>query len=346
MRFATVILGAAATWAVCSAGASSALAAVAIPGIPQLNIAAQPPANSAMAVRGEAKAHKVLPAEVFAVVGFPPSYGGVAEVNGYSEAGTLVEQITEPLWGPYGLATDQKGNLYVTDQNPQPPAGGGIVHVYAFGSTIDAYDLVDSGSTPIGVAVSKTGEVAVANYVGGGPGGLGAILFYKKGATQPYNAVSGQNFYDDWWVAYDKSGNLYVQGEDSAQAVHVGEIVGGGSGGTINDLNITNIRSPGGIQVLKSGNVAVGDQGARAIYEYKPASNQLVGTSSFQNSSDPVDFVLTHSEKRVWLADLGGPHGALASLWPFPAGGEPVETINLGVGSAVGGVAATPWAIP
>jgi sugar lactone lactonase YvrE len=99
---------------------------------------------------------------------------------------------------PYGLATDKKGTIYVADN-----CSGNDVEEFPKGSTTEKTAITDSVSNPLGIAVDKHGTLYVSNYPA-------AIEEYKKGATSPFQSVTGQGLTDPFGLALDKAQNLYI----------------------------------------------------------------------------------------------------------------------------------------
>lgn len=99
---------------------------------------------------------------------------------------------------PYGLALDKKGTLYVADN-----CSGNDIEEYPKGSTTEKTAITDSVSNPLGIAIDGHGTLYVSNYPA-------AIEEYKKGATSPFQSVTGQGLTDPFGVALDRAGNLYI----------------------------------------------------------------------------------------------------------------------------------------
>jgi hypothetical protein len=253
-------------------------------------------------------------------------------VDGYDiKTKERVEEITG-FTLPQGLATDRAGNLYVAD------TGASVVYVFSHGATEPSLVLNDAGWAPTGVAVSTSGEVAVAN-IHSVAGGLGSVTFYAPGKTQPFATVSGPQLLSAWFCAYDGHGNLFADGgEGPAQVV---EIAHGGSQRALTSLGIANIDIPGGIQVLRNGDILLGDQLLRIISRYWRKHPEPVGETFLASSSDPVSFALTGPhEDFLYDADY-----ALAETMRFAFPGGRASR-SIAVAGLPSGIAVVPWARP
>ncbi len=133
---------------------------------------------------------------------------------------------------PYGLAMDRKGTLYVADN-----CSGNDIEEYPKGSTTEKVILTDGVSNPLGLAIDRRGTLYVSNYPA-------AIEEYKKGATSPYQSVTGQGLTDPFGLALDKAQNLYIA-DFGADAVF--EVPHGTT--TATNLGLTGCGEPLGVAV-------------------------------------------------------------------------------------------------
>jgi hypothetical protein len=205
---------------------------------------------------------------------------------------------------PEGLAVDTAHNLYVAN------VAGSNVLVYAppYNGTPTA--LTDPGFRPNGVAVDARGDVAVASYESNSYG-LGSIAFYAKGATSPTKVIVGDSkFAADYYCAFDASGNLYLDGKNGSGAFEAGEVVGGIGGKAVKPLTTGNLlQYPGGMQVSKTGKIAILDQsqgsGTPTIYTYNPPSHGSLGTpvatTPLSSANDAVAFAFEDRNDRFVL---------------------------------------------
>ena len=195
--------------------------------------------------------------------------------------------------GPAGLAADASHNLYVAN------VAGSNTLVYAPPYNGTPTTLTDPGFRPNGVAVDAKGNVAVTSYESNSYG-FGSIAFYAKGATSPTKVIlADSKFAGDYYCAFDASGNLYLDSKNGSGPFEAGEVVGGIAGKVVKPLTTANLlQYPGGVQVTKSGQIAILDQsngsGSPTIYTYSPPSHGSLGkpvaTTPLSSANDAVAF--------------------------------------------------------
>jgi len=266
----------------------------------------------------------------------PASSGGLiyvadttdSNVSVYPLAGKYQKQIGEIPNVPLAayMNVDTAHNLYVAE------FFAGTVDVYARGAKKPSLVLgvEPSGARPNGVAVSAAGEVAVGQY---DPVG---IEFYRKGATKPFKTIAPPaNFGAPGLCAYDASGNLYVIGSSGSPS-HLGEIVGGGSGSSIEDFGtMPGIQNGRGVQVTSSGNVAViADAGV--VETFAPHSTKLLSKETLLDppSDGPQPnggLWFTPDGKDLYVASgiLNIKSQGEALEYAYPKGGTIVNTIDV-----------------
>jgi hypothetical protein len=231
--------------------------------------------------------------------------------------------LTTGLSEPQGLAFDTNGALYVANTSDSQ------VLVYPKPHTGPAVTLNDSGQYPVGVAVASDGTVGVTNMFSTN-GGAASVSIYAKGATSPCATVNNGSFARLYFDAYDKTGNLYVDGTDASGHFVVGEVTGECGATSITRLSIRNkIGSPGGVAVLMNGDIALGDQAGlnvtSIVYAYKPPSGGSLGsparTTTLKAAYDGVDFAFTEFDHYLWVVDSES-----ETFWKYvyPKGGLPV----------------------
>lgn len=126
--------------------------------------------------------------------------GNFVSIYSFNKSGAkIVGQITVGLNGPFGMAIDKSGNLYVANQN----APGNVV-VYPPGQTSPSLTLTADLSTPQGVAVDDGGYVYVTNR--GNPSG---IAVYPPGSSQPSHYITSTLIQSPIQDVFDGAGNLY-----------------------------------------------------------------------------------------------------------------------------------------
>jgi DNA-binding beta-propeller fold protein YncE len=246
-------------------------------------------------------------------------------VNIYNTSGKLLGQIVG-LSEPQGLASDGKANLYIAD------TANSRIQIYAPPYNKKPTTLGDPGEYPSGVAVTYNGEfVAVANILST-TGGPGDILIFKKGKAG-FKIVSSA-LARPYFCAFDAKGNLYVDGENSAGQVVIGEIANATKGGKkFETLRYTGaaISFPGGIVATTRDKIAILDQEASTIYTFnQPVKGSLgspIATTVLTGASDIVTFAFTASNKDLWGADAGTTGVA---EFAYPASGNAIKSFSEG----------------
>jgi hypothetical protein len=217
---------------------------------------------------------------------------------------------------PRGLTTDSAESIYVANE------GSSSVDVYAKPYTAITKTLEDPSWLTMDVAVSKSGVVAVTNYLTTGLA-PGSVTFYAKDATTPCATVQDPNWIAFSNEAFDRLGNLFIDGQDAHGRTLVGELSGGCAATSIATLSVGNaIASPGSVQVYR-GNILIGDPGNKAVYTYAaPAGGSLgvpTATTTLAGSLDPVAFAIEARGHSLWSADYNA-YGSFSGHYAYPAG--------------------------
>lgn len=138
------------------------------------------------------------------------------------------------------------------------------------------------------------------------------------------------NFY---FAAFDRQGNLYVDGLTGSGAVAVGVVSPGST--VVKATGISGIGYPGGIAVATDGTINIDDQDCSCIKIFKHDTN--VGTVALNGTSDAVAFAFNKKNTALWVSDsaLG-----TVSEYAYPAGGTALkvhggfnEPVGVGVDS-------------
>jgi hypothetical protein len=327
--------------AACSEGSAGAPA-------PSVAFSQQVSQSSSVLRPGVAQLHSNIPATPFATK--DGKYKGresiiVSDASNdvvdiFDAAGKQTAQLTG-FSQPQGLALDREGNLYVADTS------NSRIQVYAAGFNGAPTTINDPGEAPVGVAIDKNDNIAVTNIITT-TDGAGSVSFFNKGGTL-LTTLSSANFAKVLFDAFDRNGNLYIDGVNASGDFVAGEIVGGVSGKAITVLTTGNtVGYPGGIAISSMGKIALDDQKNVAIYTYNaPVKGSLgtpIATTPLTGAGDPISIAFTRRDKGIWVADPAG--GGLADKalvssadkYPYSDGGASSRAIFFSHGSQPTGI--------
>jgi sugar lactone lactonase YvrE len=116
--------------------------------------------------------------------------GPHGSVEAFTPGGTRVATVTAGLYGPYGVAVDQSGKVYVANN------GGGNVTTYT-GSGTQTTPTISINSA-FALAVGPNGKIYVVNGNG--------LSVYNADGSASTPSITG-SFYS---VAVDRAGNIYL----------------------------------------------------------------------------------------------------------------------------------------
>jgi sugar lactone lactonase YvrE len=182
--------------------------------------------------------------------------------------------------GPYGVAVDGAGNVFVAASNDS--AVYEIVAVNGVVSSSSTVKTVGSGfAYPSGVAVDRAGNVFVADFTNNAVKEIVAV----NGSVSSSSTVNtvGSGFSNPYDVAVDSAGNVFVA-DSSNNAVKEIVAVNGlvSSSSTVNTVG-SGFSYPDGVAVDSAGNVFVADSNSSTVKEIV-AVNGLVSSSSTVNT--------------------------------------------------------------
>ncbi len=230
--------------------------------------------------------------------------------------GKLVGTLTG-FASAYGLCSDNKGNVFVTDWYRQD------ITEYAHGGTKPIATLADPGYETTGCSFDPTtGNLAVVNEATSS-GGAGNIAVYA-------NELGTPTFYSDavisyyWYCSYDNAGNFFVSGrkflsggQDFAELSH--------GRSDFQDLSIP-FPIGGGMQ-WDGEYVAVASEvnGENAqIYRLSVSGSTVTveGTVPINRRKHKVNLA-----GPIWIGDrrIVAPLQHSVAFWNYPTGGRPVK---------------------
>lgn len=241
--------------------------------------------------------------------------------------------------GPQGECSDKSGNIWITNTNTSQ------VFKYSRTGSLLA-TLNDTGYFPVGCAVNKqNGDLAVSNIVSTA-GGSGNVAVYPGGSGSP-SFLTNPSQSEYFFPAYDKSGNLYVDGFSSSFILSVCPS-GSGSCSTMNVSGATPF-FPGGLNWDRvNGQLLIGDQecgGNIESCQYQAnvsgTTATIVGTtilSNFDGTACDVDqgTIAPFSKYFAGGCITFGTSVSSAARWAYPAGGTPGHYNNSGLVEPIG----------
>lgn len=218
---------------------------------------------------------------------------------------------------PRGVCADPSGNIFVTNRSSES------IMEFAHGGTSPIATLSDSGYLPFGCSVDpNTGDLAVANQESsdGGYGNV-AVYLHAQGAPSFLSDPQIEAYVD---CAYDKKGNLFVDGYDGTS--DFAELPAGSA--SFQNLTLPFL-SPFGIQ-WDGKYVAVGSQhgtgNGSVIYRLGISGStvQVVGSVFLNRGRHDVQlgFFAVHGVKVV------GTFNSRIGTWQYPKGGSPTRLLQ------------------
>jgi len=230
------------------------------------------------------------------------------------QIGSQQGSISSGISGPQGLCSDKKGDVYVANTNDRN------VLEYKHGSTSLKNTITASTEYVVGCSVSKKGDLAVTGICSYPSCGEGALLVYKKAKGTP-KTYTCSNLYRYFFPAYDKKGDLLVDGSNASGDFALCELPAGGS--TLENISTSSpAEFPGGVS-FDGTYFVVGDQDGHDLIQYSISGTTATehGTVSLTGASD-VD-QQTVAGGYVIGPDAGN---AAAEIWNYPAGGSIVNS--------------------
>jgi hypothetical protein len=243
------------------------------------------------------------------------SDGIYGTLNAYSyPGGTPMGQLTG-FSQPQGMCSvpthPETGNFWVANTSASN------VIEYAHGGTTPLATINISGQYPVGCSSDPTtGNLAVANIITTS-GGAGSIYVYTSPSSTPTTySVSGMSRV--YFESYDKSGNLFVDGQNPSGVFTFAELPKGGSSFQTLSVSGLSVTFPGTVSWdnEKSGHLVVCDQLGSCFQLTESGSTlSVTATFSLSGASDVVQGTATRSR-------LIGPDAGLNQLhiYDYPSG--------------------------
>jgi len=226
--------------------------------------------------------------------------------------------------GPYGVAVDGNGNVFVAEYPANGVGYGDFKEIQAAGGYSKVKTIVAAGTgllRPNGVAVDGAGNIFVADK---------RYNFVVELMAPGYTTTKAlQGLLHPQGVAIDTKGNLFVSVQGANSVV---EILASGEYTTVNTL-ITGLSSPDGVALDSSGNLYVADTGNNAVKEFLApgyTTMKILGSGFSAPGGVAVD-----AAGNVYVADAG--NNAVKEILAA-TGYTAIQTMGSGF-SAPGGVA-------
>ena len=250
---------------------------------------------------------------------FPP--GSTSATNGTTVAGgNGAGNAANQLNGPFGVAVDGTGNMYIADTNNNriqkfPPESTSATNgTTVAGGNGEGY-AANQLRGPRGVAVDGAGNVYVADTFAGSrvqkfpPGSTsatnGTTIMGGNGESFDQDRLENNTLYYPGGVAVDGAGNVYIADTGNSR------VLKWSPGGQVNTLPVANAGSDRTVEGVGPSGTTVG----------------LDGTGSSDQDGDPLTY--------TWTGAFGTATGASPSV-PLAIG---THTITLTVDDGKGGTA-------
>lgn len=246
--------------------------------------------------------------------------------------------------GPQGMCTDSSGNIWITNTNTSQ------IFQYSRTGTL-LKTLSDPNEYPVGCSVNRTnGDLAVSNIINTS-GYPGNVTIYKN-ATGSGTPITNGNQYEYFFPAYDKDGNLYVDGFSNSFTFILSECPSGSSSCSTLNISGGTLYFPGGVNWDRvNDDLVVGDQECGAVAASCQYTMTISGsTATVTDSTSTPDYnggacdvdqaTLAPFSRYVagGCINVGGSASSVAARWAYPAGGIPTDyssALSEPLGSAI-----------
>jgi hypothetical protein len=232
----------------------------------------------------------------------------IYSVPGYSKVG----QISNGIEDPEGIATDEKGKLYVAN------FFNGTVTIYK-PSTTSPYRTLSDPHGLNDVAVAKNGYVLAGDYAGG-------VDVFAPRETSPSTRLTNSGISSVSGVGVDANNNVYAAGINASSKGVVIEYTAMSGGGT--NLGLQDLESPRGVLIDKNNNVVVSDAVAGEIFIYPQGKTSPSSEISVSNANRSA---VNHRENLIYVPQNHKDH---VDVLDYPSGTS-VKSFSIG-GFALG----------
>lgn len=240
-----------------------------------------------------------------------PSYSGVIDIFAvHGSKYTLVGELKDQYY-PDGMATDDAGNLYVTDMGvaTEGPAAGNIL-IFPRGGTIYTHMIVSASWIPFDIAVGKDATLYVANIAKFAQFSPGSVSVYPPSASQPSRVLKFPNFQVYGITLHAHTSTVYVSYATSgSNNGEIAEFVH--ARGKPTNLGVS-YGSPWGLLEDGSGNL-LACSGNGTINVYSEATGKLVNQISVPGGALWEAF--DQSRSKLFVTDFND-----VEIYKYPSG--------------------------
>lgn len=231
--------------------------------------------------------------------------------------GPSIGDITDGVFGPYGLCVDKNGTLYVANEV------GNTVTAYPAGSTTPSTTWSQDLDNPLYPIVDGSGDLFVSNQ------GNGNVVEYRPGSTAASQVLKTPGKETDG-MDFDSQGNLYVAYRKSNLRRNGGieEFAPGTTQGHILPMKLN---EPQGLIVDASGNIIVVVTGhADRIELYKPGHRLWAQKIPAPQGATLTQIAIEANQSELFAATIEGSVSTIA--YPFPPSGTLTQLEDAGFG--------------
>ncbi len=239
---------------------------------------------------------------------------GSASVKVYTYPGLAYTGELTGFVQPLFDCADNSGNVWISDYGPS-----GTLYEYAHGGTTPINELTGL-SYPYACAVNpQNGNLAVAINVETESTHLGEVAVYHNGSGRP-SIYSDKNFTLNSGLAYDNSGNLFVDGFAAGDVFHYAELPAGSS--TFTDIALSTTPNAPGTIAWDGKYIDVADL-TNTVYQTQGGT--VVNAITLKLKQDTLRGFFVPSAKQVIALDA---YANVAGFFHYPLGGSATKHIK------------------